>query len=244
VSDETVIQTALAYLRQHRAQYELAALRQQLLAAGYPEAAVDAAIARLQSAEASGAAAAPQATAFAEASPPADPAGIAEQGDPLASAERERALQQMIDYLREHDGRYEVEALRQQLLAAGQDPELVAQAIARANISGPPPASPRAWPLGLGIAAINLFVLPFIFGGLAALAGDSDVVVGIVGLMPLLVLIGELVAGIVLLRGERRQLGKALLWGVGFSFALPLILLVLLAGICLIIIAGAGGFSP
>jgi hypothetical protein len=244
VSDETTIQTALSYLRQNRDQYELEALRQQLLAAGYPSAAVDAAVARLQADE--GATPTPEPLPVAAPATPDVLAGeITAQPEvsTLAEAERERLRQQMLGYLREHGGRYELEALRQQLLAAGQDPGLVEEAIARAGVTGPPPVE-RAWPLGLGIAAINIFALPFVFGALGSLAGGSDSALIVVGLLPLLVLVGELVAGLLLLNGPRRRLGKALLWGLLFSFAIPLILGVLLIGVCLVIIAGIGSFGP
>lgn len=163
--------------------------------------------------------------------PPAPP-------DALAAAEDERAVQQMVEYLRQHGSLYETEALRQQLLKAGQRPDLVEQAISRAEVSGPVPKE-RAWPLGLLVALGNLILMIILFSAVAT--SPSDPLATFAAALPVLMLVGELVAGVVLLNSPRRRLAKALLWGVLFSIVIPIILILLVVGICLVILAGASG---
>ncbi len=161
--------------------------------------------------------------------------------EPHASpAPDDAALQQLVDYLEQHRGQVELEALRRQLLDAGHPPELVAAAVAR--IGGAPVRKPVAWPFGLLIMLANLIVLPMLFGVLASVvtslfpASNDNLLWLIAPVLAVgLALGGELVGGRRLTGGPRDRLGRALVWGAAFTM-IALALLALLVGICVAVL--------
>lgn len=250
MADEANVQRILEYLRQHSDQYELASLRQQLLDAGYAAEDVVAALDRFGS---------PPAVEPVPATitlPPAQPTIVlppdqvtpalpeSEQptpapSDPLPAPNPEEIIARITAYLNQHQGNYELAALRSQTLAAGYPPDLVEAALSR-MAQTPAPADKisfrSGWLPGCGIWALNLLV-----GGLLSVIAttvDSALSIPIIGLS-LLLLIGELVGGFVLRRQGRVRLGNALIWGFIHSVfttvvlgALLVALIALLFGAC------------
>lgn len=218
-------QQALIYLRQHRGTHGIDALRQQLLAAGYTSSAVDEALTQLDRAEES--------------------RGwqVEVLADSRATAATERgAVDSMVAYLRQHGGQYDPDALRRQLLAAGQEPTLVDRAVRQAGLPARR-AEELAWPLGLLVALLNSFLLPLVSGLISILGNTSSTAVAIGTGVALLVLLAEGVLGVLLLRGTRPRLGRALLWGLLFSLVVPIVFGLLLLGIGIAYFS-VNGFSP
>ena len=91
------------------------------------------------------------------------------------------------------------------------------------------------------VFAVNLVLVPFVLNVIGSLVSQSGYGYGIANniywLWPL-VLVGELVAGLVLLRGPRDELGRSFMFAVLFSFVIPIVLGVLLFGLCLILAIG------
>jgi hypothetical protein len=233
MADEQNIQRIMAYLRQHRDQFEMEALRQQLLASGQDPADIAEAIARVQSetiALPGGIAGAPEPPVVAPPQQPVAP-GLSQEQD----------IARVLYYLRRYKDQYELDALRQQLISAGQSGMVIDEAIRRLGLEAPPRAA-AAWPWGCLVGLVNFFVWGFLGASVPALlmaAGvRSSTATSVAGALALLSLLAELIAGFVLLSGPRRLLGKALLFGVLFSFVGPLVIGALLFGICLLIIGG------
>ena len=125
----------------------------------------------------------------------------------------EENLEIMLSYLREHSGRYSLEALRGRLVAAGHSPEAADRAIDEFRMESPPPERP-AWRLALLVAAVDLALLGVSF--LVAIGAHSlpyPVLVAIGFSLPVLC-VAEIVGGAVMLAfpGARRT-GKGLLCG-------------------------------
>lgn len=149
----------------------------------------------------------------------------------------EENLETMLSYLREHSGRYSLEALRGQLLAAGHSPEAADRAIAEFRAQGPPPERP-VWRLSLLVAAVDLALLGLAVALVLSMPGFDDAVVtaALLGL-PALYFV-QLVTGLVMLfLPAKHRLGKGLLLG-GLLFVGVTILAV--GGFCLVILANDG----
>jgi hypothetical protein len=146
-------------------------------------------------------------------------------------------LETMLSYLRENSGRYSLEALRGQLLAAGHSPEAADRAIAEFRAQSPPPERP-AWRLALLVAAVDLALLGVVVAMVASMPGIPDdlLTAALIGLPALY--FAQLVIGAVMLAvPAKRRLGKGLLLG-GLLFVGVTILAV--GGFCLVMFAGSG----
>jgi hypothetical protein len=144
----------------------------------------------------------------------------------------EENLDTMLSYLRENSGRYSLEALRGQLLAAGHSPEAADRAIAEFRAQSPPPERP-VWRLALLVAAVDLVLLGAVIAMAASMPGlPDDLLTAAFLILPALYFV-QLVAGAVMLAlPARRRLGKGLLLG-GLLFVGVGILAV--GGFCLFI---------
>jgi hypothetical protein len=150
----------------------------------------------------------------------------------------EENLETMLSYLREHSGRYSLEALRGQLLAAGHSPEAADRAIAEFRTESPPLEQP-AWRLALVVAALDLAYLGVTFFVFISQQALPEFILSIIGLSIPVLLLAEIVGGAVLLAfPAKRRLGKGLLFG-GLLFVGVTILAV--GGFCLVMLA-SGGF--
>ncbi|HSF43229.1 MAG TPA: hypothetical protein VLT87_25740 [Thermoanaerobaculia bacterium] len=144
----------------------------------------------------------------------------------------EENLETMLAYLREHSGRYSLEALRGQLLAAGHSPEAADRAIAEFRLESPPLERP-AWRLALLVAAVDLALLGIVFLVSISLENLPDFAIATVLFSLPTLCLAELVGGAVLLAfPAKRRLGKGLLFG-GLLFVGVTILAV--GGFCLFI---------
>jgi hypothetical protein len=247
--NEQNIERIAAYIAQNRGAYDLAALRAQLLAAGYSAEDVDAAIRRLD---------APSAPEPPPAAPqaPAEPQQISE---PQPSAQRQQAvepqapappgesgeelIQRMAAYLEQNRRQYTMDALRQQLLNQGQRPELVAAALARVQ----PATSGRMALVRPALPwAAGAFVLSLVAAGLIAAQDASFDSVDSLGWIIWVMLataidaglgIVLILAGAIVMIANQRQRGMAILFGGLFSLALSAIVVALAFGVCLVLIA-------
>lgn len=149
-------------------------------------------------------------------------------------------LRPLVDYLEQHRGQINVEALRKELRSAGHPPELVDVAVRR--VVGEQPAKALAWPFGLLVALANLVAIPFPFFGLIGIivdafpaANDNFYWLGIPLLAAALIPGAELAVGLRLRGGPRDRLGRALIWGAALTF-IGMALLLVLFGICVAVI--------
>lgn len=137
------------------------------------------------------------------------------------------SLDPILAYLREHSGRYSLEALRGQLLQAGYDLAAVDQAIAAYSTVGddPPPPGLRVWPWALVLAAFNIVLTAYLGGP----SNQQYWIVGVGGI-GLVICFWELVLFLVLMvtRGTR-PLGRVLLQALGIFAGLGI---VVLGGLC------------
>ena len=149
----------------------------------------------------------------------------------------EENLEIMLSYLREHSGRYSLEALRGQLVAAGHSPEAADRAIAEFRMESPPPERP-AWRLALLVAAVDLAYLGITFFAFISQQSLPDFILSAIGFSIPVLLLAEIVGGAVMLAfPNKRRLGKGLLFG-GLLFIGVMILVV--GGFCLVILANDG----
>lgn len=211
--DELAIQRIVAYLAQHGSTYSREEIGGQLAAAGYAADDIDAAFVRWQQPSVGATInVQPQATAF----------------------DNEAEIERMVAYLRQHQQRYSLDALRSQLINSGRSPELIAAALAR--VPHQPVAQGRnRWPFVLLLTPINLLLMPGLSYGLALLFGDvaysGQIFLVIVGL--------ELIGGIIFLfNPNTRWVGTSLLLSIllaiAIGIALAVLALVLLAGACIV----------
>jgi hypothetical protein len=118
----------------------------------------------------------------------------------------------ILAYLREHSGRYGVEALRRRLLQSGYDPAAVDRAAHAFQ--------ERVWPKVLRVLRVNAWLVGagLALGFAPGMRSDADLKIA---LTLLAVLCGELLGGLVLVfPRKRRALGLALLAGVFLSIVL------------------------
>lgn len=146
----------------------------------------------------------------------------------------EENLETMLAYLREHSGRYSLEALRGQLLAAGHSPEDADRAIAEFRAQGPPPEKP-VWRLALLVAAVDLALLGVVVALVLSMPGSSDELLTAVFLgLPALYL-AQFVTGLVMLFvPAKRLLGRGLLFGVLLFVGVTILAV---GGFCLVMLA-------
>jgi peptidoglycan/LPS O-acetylase OafA/YrhL len=144
-------------------------------------------------------------------------------------------LEIMLSYLRENSGRYSLEALRGQLLAAGHSPEAADQAIAELRAQSPPP-EPSSWRLALLVAVVDLTLLGVVVAMLFPGPSEPLLTILLAGL-PALYLIQFVAGAVMLALPARRRLGKGLLLG-GLLFIGVGILA--LGGLYLVIFANEG----
>jgi hypothetical protein len=144
-------------------------------------------------------------------------------------------------YLEEHRHAYDRDALRQKLLADGHSAEAVDLASAQVygfqvgTAAAPAPRSNTPGFLSslLGVLALNFVGLPILLTLLGRITGFG---LAINLLIMLLALVGEgVVAGVLWRRNQ--PVARGLAWGVAGSLA-PLLLLLVLFGICLALIGG------
>lgn len=235
--DEQNIERIAAYIEQHRAQYDLDALRQQLLAAGYSADDIDAAVARNAQPQ-------PEALPASQVPPVAELAAQAVEPDPPAPAVPavpvqgdDQRVKRMVEYLRQNATTYNLNALRRQLIAQGERPELVDAALARvwAEMPAPEgrlrPALPWAGGtlvlalIGAGLTLIDSFdwlgfgfVATLIYGALGAL----------------LLLVGAIV------QAFRRRIGLAMIFGGLIALSISALAVVIFFGICLVLLSQSG----
>ena len=131
------------------------------------------------------------------------------------------SLDPILAYLREHSARYSLSALREQLVQTGHDPALVDRAITIYQQENPPPAAESVWPKALLVWMANILIVV-----IEVSASDTGVISSIV-------IACELPAGLLLARSpENRLWGRALVFGFLLT-AVPVLLLVLVVGLCL-----------
>jgi hypothetical protein len=263
MADEPNIQRILEYIRQYGTQYDLDTLRQQLISAGYAAVDVDAAIARYQ-AEQGGAPAKPpitEATILLPETARPEPAPtptitipqspnltVSESpaAPPIPPPNREEIIRRILAYLSQHQGSYDTEALRRQVLAAGYPPDLVDEAfrrMPRSSVQAQPGSFRSGFLPGCGIWALDLLVI----AGLLFLWNVIDPLGNNIGFLFLLTIVTMLAQGVLgfVLRGRGQAgLGNALIWGTLFTVLIvPMVAVIIgaiLFGIC---IALFGGFS-
>lgn len=154
----------------------------------------------------------------------------------MAQPDDDPALGPLIAYLEQHREQVNIVALRKQLIAAVHPQALVDEAVRRIEAPRGVPRTP-AWPAGLGIMVLNLALIYPAFFLVTVISGESVswAWLPLAGLG--LLYVAELVVGLRLRQGPREFLGRALVWGAGFT-ASVLALLALLFGICVAIVVG------
>jgi len=136
----------------------------------------------------------------------------------------------ILDYLREHSGRYSLSALREQLLQSGYDPAAVDRAIAVFQDQQPPPV-PRqpVWRKALQITAANAVLIAVAIG--IGASGFNETVLSALGFTLFLLGCGELLGGFVLAFPEKtRPWGLGLLFGFFLTVGLGILVL---GGVCI-----------
>jgi hypothetical protein len=206
----------IAYVRQQQPN-DRATIRQQMIVAGHPPELIEQALERVYGA-------APVSNSQLEQRPVAQ----------AVSVERMRA------YLEQHKQTYTQEALRRKLIEDGHNPETVDLAIAQAygfQVSGTPPL-PEYDRRTVALISAGVFLFNYAVWTVAVIFTVQGSGPGF-GVIPAL-LIPETVAAVVL-RRRNLSVARGLAWGIGVSL-LPIILLALLFGICLVVIGGLYGF--
>lgn len=162
------------------------------------------------------------------AQPPESPTEVAPA--PTAGTDdamRTRRIDTLAAYLRRHQGSYSRDALRRSAEAAGYETRDIDAAIAVAG-EAPPPSGMRAARPVLGAIAFVIVIYVVVF--IAALVPDLSQ-------SALLVLGGILLGGIagsIILRATRPQLARALGLGVVLAVVIPLVIGLVVAGVCIV----------
>ncbi len=150
-------------------------------------------------------------------------------------------LTQLIAYLRQHSGQYNMDALRSQLLASGHNPALVERAITEVRGAQPEKSNKPIWPQVALVVVGNMVGVPIIstiFAWLASNFSSADWPFLLALLIGPAVVLGELIWGIVIMNGPKARMGRILLFGAIFSIIVPFALGALLFGICLVVLGG------
>lgn len=148
------------------------------------------------------------------------------------------SLDPILAYLREHFGRYSLEALRGQLLQNGYDPAAVERAIQVFQVDTPPPVRPRIWPKALMVLAANTVLTAVTIGFGALDAGET--VLTALGFTLFLLGCAEFLGGFVLAFPEKtRPWGLALLFGFFLSVGLGVLVL---GGVCIYFLSQGNNF--
>jgi len=147
-------------------------------------------------------------------------------------------INSILDYLREHSGRYSLEVLRQQLLQSGYSPSDVDWAVQLFQEENPPPARQRVWPKALQVVAVNA-VLTAITIGVGALEAGETVMTAL-GATLFLLGCAEFLGGFALAFPEKtRPWGLALLLGFFLSVGLGVLGL---GGVCVYFLSQGNSF--
>ncbi len=147
-----------------------------------------------------------------------------------------RDFKALLAYLAENSGRFPREALRAQMVKAGHAPTEADRAIAVFEGRMPPPELP-VWP-----AVLFVILFDFALAGLCAALfnryGTGQVSCSVLVLVPA-VYLTELAGGLIALASGKERLGRALVLGVLYFFAVALLILLMLLARWLGKVAGA-----
>jgi hypothetical protein len=160
-----------------------------------------------------------------------DPTGPT--GPTVAAGDDDR-IAVLAAYLRSNRGRFTDEALAGAARAAGYSESEIAAARSVADPTtdiGPAPARQVNRGVVAAVAIVYVLGLYLLISGAAALSGEASGAVGLVGLL------GGVIAW-ALLREERPSLAQGIGCGVVLAIAIPLIVILVILGICLV--AGTG----
>lgn len=133
-----------------------------------------------------------------------------------------RDFEALLAYLAENSGRFPREALRAQMVKAGHAPTEADRAIAVFEGRMPPP-EPPIWPAVLFVTLFD-FALAVLCTFLFNRYGTGQISCSVLVLVPA-VYLTELTGGLVALASGKDRMGRALLLGVLFFFALALLIL-------------------
>jgi hypothetical protein len=157
--------------------------------------------------------------------------------EPTAPAPGDDRVAVLAAYLRSNRGRFTDEALAGAARAAGYSDAEIAAARTVADPTtdiGPAPARNVNRAVVAAVAIGYVVVLYLLITGAGALASDVSGAIGLVALL------GGVIAW-ALLREERPSLAQGIGCGVVLAIAIPLIVILVLLGICLV--AGTGGLT-
>lgn len=148
------------------------------------------------------------------------------------------SLDPLLAYLRQHSGRYSLEALRQQLLQNGYDPAAVARAIQVYQQESPAGPREQVWPWVLKVVMVNAALVAAGFLGIASGGSRTEMVSEVILLALFGVAVVEFVGGLVLILARRKSsLGYGLLLGFLLSVGLGILVL---GGFCVYMISQSG----
>jgi hypothetical protein len=147
-------------------------------------------------------------------------------------------LEAVLAYLNENSGRYNLDALRNQLLQTGYDPATVDWAIQVHPGRNPEIPKPRTGRQILLVMAVNA-VLAAIMIGVGALPGTSQDLLGALGFGLVVIGCAEFFSGLVMIFFEKtHSSGLGLLLGCMLSVALAFLIF---TGWCIFAMATGGG---
>ena len=154
--------------------------------------------------------------------------------EPITPAPGDDRVAVLAAYLRSNRDRFTDEALATAARAAGYSEAEIAAARSVADPTtdvGPAPARTVNRGVVAAVAIGYVVALYLLTSGAAALSGDASGAVGLVGLL------GGVIAW-ALLREERPSLAQGIGCGVVLAIAIPLVVILIILGICLV--AGTG----
>ncbi len=165
--------------------------------------------------------------------PPVGPAAVAPEPAPGSDdVSRTRRVDALAAYVRAHRERYSDEALRRSALAAGYDPRDIDAAWAVAG-----EAAPRRGEAGRSVlvAVAYFFGVYLLTVVVLAIPDTSSMAVVVLGAGLILGIVGWLS-----LRGSRPEIADGLRLGVVIAIVLPIVIGLVVLGLCLLIVAGIG----